>query len=90
MNQKWIQRAIETYRYHAQKLKENKHWRLSDTAKALRRSLGSISEDVLIAEWLKEHDAEIKRFKYCKDALSYIRERQQQLECDTSHLDNNA
>jgi len=84
---KWISRAVETYNYHANKLKDNRNWGLRDTARSLRRSLGSISEDVMLASWVKTHKIQMEKFKYAKDALVYVRERQRKL--DESEIDAN-
>lgn len=72
--QTWVDRAIFTHRYHVEKLKLHDNWTITDTAAALNRSLGSISEDLLIANWLKTHENKIRRFSYAKDALAFIRD----------------
>lgn len=83
VKESWIDRAINTYNYHCQKLKEyenlNRNWLIEDTADALNRSLGSVSEDILIANWLKTHEDKIRSFKYAKDAIAFIREKKKKM-----------
>jgi hypothetical protein len=78
----WLDKAIDTYNYHARKIKENRRWTTRDTAKALVRSLGSISEDIKIAKWCRSHRTKLEEFKYAKDAISWIREKEASLEVD--------
>lgn len=60
-------------------LDQKGRWTLTDTAENLGRSLGSISEDILIASWLKTHADKIKSFKNQRDALAFIREKKKTL-----------
>lgn len=77
---KFIEKARETYKFHRSKLLSNDNWNTSKTAKALRRSIGSISEDLMIARWLKTHEKQIEKFSYAYEALEYIREKQKEQE----------
>lgn len=79
---KWLTKAKETYRYHREKLLSNDKWTTVNTAKALRRSLGSISEDLLIARWCRTHESQLQRFKYAYEALEFIREKQKERELE--------
>ena len=79
----WIERAVETARFHASKIRDNPSWILDDTAKELRRSRGSISDDILIASWLKTHEHKLKEYKYAKDALAFIRLKRRQMLLDS-------
>lgn len=76
----WIERARETYNFHVRKKHENDHWTLRDTAKALKRGLGPISEDLLIAHWLKTHKEKLEKFDYAKEALEWIRKEEKKLD----------
>lgn len=78
----WLSKAIDTYNYHARKIKENRKWTTRDSAKSLKRSLGSISEDIKIAKWCRSHRTKLEEFKYQKDALIWIREKEASLEAD--------
>lgn len=74
--QEWIKKAIATHIFHVTKARDNPAWKLANTAKYLRRSIGSVSQDILIARWLRTHEEEIKSFEFAKDALAWIREYQ--------------
>lgn len=78
----WLTRAKETYRFHARKKKENKKWLIADSAKALKRSLGSICEDLKIASWFKTHPTKLEKFDYAKDALEWIRSKEDEIDVD--------
>jgi hypothetical protein len=76
--QKWIIKAKETYKFHRSKLLSTDDWTLNMTSKILKRSLGSISEDLLIAKWLKTHEKQLEKFEYMYEALEFIREKQKE------------
>lgn len=78
----WLERAIETNRFHAEKRRVNSKWLIHDTARNLKRSLGSICEDLLIASWCKTHRPQLEKFDYAKDALEFIREKKEQMKLD--------
>ena len=81
MNDKaWLSRVKETHRYHVRKLKEDHKHRLVDTAKGLKRSIGSISEDLLVANWLKTHRDDIEKCEFFNEALDFIRKKKIELE----------
>lgn len=82
MKVNWLERAKETYKFHSRKRKENGKWRLQDSAKSLRRSLGSICEDLKIASWFKTHPDKIERFDYARDALEFIRKKESEMSVD--------
>lgn len=77
---KWLERAKQTYRFHRSKLLSAKNWTLTDTARALKRSLGPISEDLLIARWCRTHEKQLERFEYAKDALEFIKNKKKEQE----------
>ena len=79
---KWISKVIKTREIHNSKKKDNPKWRIQDTAKLLKRSIGSISEDLLLANWLRSHRVYFDRFDYAKDALEYIRKREKEMELE--------
>ncbi len=82
----WLQRAVETYNYHCTKVKEKPGWNQTDTAHALGRSSGSVSEDILIASWLRTHEDKLKGFKYAKDAIAFIRQREKERRTEVIRL----
>lgn len=69
----WLEKARDTYNWHAAQLKVDPLWKIEDTARELNRSAGGVSEDLLIGSWLKTHEAKLKEFKYAKEALVFIR-----------------
>lgn len=75
LKQNWLTRCIQIQQFHASQMKEEPEWNLAKTAKALDRSIGSVSEDITIALWLRSHDKAIRRCKYRQDALELIREK---------------
>lgn len=79
---KWIQKAKDTHNFHCKRLALDEKWRTTNTAKALRRSIGSISEDLLIARWLRTHEVKLEKFKYAYEALEFIREQERKQEMD--------
>ena len=76
--QTWIEKAIETYKFHRSKLLIDDKWTVVGTSKLLKRSLGSVSEDLLIAKWLKTHKEKLEKFSYAYEALAYIRKKQKE------------
>lgn len=82
--QSWVEKAISTHRYHVEKLKHHPSWTITDTATSLNRSIGSISEDLLLANWIRTHENKIRKFSYAKDALSFIRAEKRKIA--TEHL----
>lgn len=76
---KWIIRAKETHNFHAEKKKKDNDWRIADTAKALKRSNGSICEDMLVAKWLRTHALKLSEFKYLNEAIDWIRNNEHKL-----------
>jgi hypothetical protein len=79
---KFIEKAKETHSFHRSKCLSHNKWTVAMTAKALRRSLGSISEDLLIAKWLKTHDKVLEKFDYAYEALEFIRKKKKELDLD--------
>lgn len=79
---KWLQKAKETYKFHRSKLLKEERWTINQTAKVLRRSLGSICEDLLIAKWLKTDEEKLEKFTYAYEALEFIRKKQRESELD--------
>lgn len=69
----WMKRVKETHKYHIDKLTDNSSWRVVDTAKSLKRSIGGISEDLMIASWLFTHSRELEKCDSIKEALEFIR-----------------
>lgn len=75
----WQARAKAVHLYHTDRLREDITWSLRDTAKALGRSLGSVSSDLQLAEFLRSYEDELSRFKNYVDALAWIKQKKDQL-----------
>lgn len=75
---KFITKAKETYAYHRSKLVSEDKWTAVQTAKALRRSIGSVSEDLLIARWCRTHENQLEKLLFTYEALDFIREKQKE------------
>jgi hypothetical protein len=68
----WQERARDTEKFHKDLLRKNEKHRIQDTADILHRSLGSISEDLCLASWLKTHP-KVNDCKTIFDALRLVR-----------------
>ncbi len=79
---RWLERAKDTYRFHRSKLISNDKWTVIQTSKSLKRSLGSVCEDLLIARWSKTHGKKLEEFSYAYEALKFIRNKQDELDLD--------
>jgi hypothetical protein len=71
----WLVRVRMTSRYHSNKMKADNGHRLTDTAKELKMSIGSVSQDLMVARWLRTHSNEIEKCKYLGEALEFIRKK---------------
>jgi hypothetical protein len=70
----WQDRVRITARVHSGHLAEDPKWTLRETAQELGRSVGRISEDLLLNSWLKT-DPRVDRFVKVEEALDYVRKR---------------
>jgi hypothetical protein len=75
----WLDRAVQVYNYHANLCKENKEWTIEKTANMLNRSVGSVSQDITVAQWVPTHGKHLRRFHSMRDALEYIREKKREM-----------
>jgi hypothetical protein len=82
----WIDRAVDVHNFHAQQVKSESSWTIHKTAKALSRSLGSVSQDLLLASWLKTHEKVLRRFSNAKDALEFIRMKKKEMKTQDLEL----
>jgi hypothetical protein len=81
MTVEWLTQALHTAEFHrSQKLTHKTKWTITMTAKALRRSIGSICEDLMIAKWSKTHDLENFEFQF--EALNFIRMKKKEMELE--------
>lgn len=76
----FLVKAKETQNIHAANLKHNDDWTLKKTAKALSRSIGSISEDLMIVRWWRIHPRRVENFTTASDCLEWIRDKEKEAE----------
>lgn len=82
MNEKkpeWLARVKETHRFHIQHIKDNPKHTIADTCKLLKRSIGSVSQELKVASWLRTHSAQLEEFEFFHQAIEYIRQRKHKL-----------
>lgn len=74
--QHWLDRCIATNNFHAEAIKADPNWQYRNTADELGRSLGSISNDIKIARYLKDrrYSDKIRTFKKVSYAMEFIKE----------------
>ncbi len=75
----WLDRAVQVYNYHANLCREDKNWTIEKTSISLNRSVGSVSQDITVAQWVNTHGKQLRRFHSMRDALEYIREKKQEM-----------
>lgn len=77
----WVKRVKQVAIYHASQLKDDESWRLEDTARELKRSVGRISEDLMLVRYMKTHPR-VETFENIRDAVEYCKKikKQQRLE----------
>lgn len=79
VKQHWIERAVDIHKFHIQQLRDESDWTIEKTAKVLNRSTGSVSQDLLLASWLKTHEKQIRRCSSMRDALEFVRDRRKEI-----------
>lgn len=75
----WLDRAVQVHNFHIQNQKAEPNWTLEKTAKALNRSIGSVSQDLTIASWFRTHEKQLRRLNSMRDALDYIKKKRQEM-----------
>ena len=80
MTPEWLKRAKETSKFHREQRLSNAKWNITKTAKALRRSFGSVAEDLLLAKESKIYDLEV--FEFAFEALNFIRMKKKERELE--------
>jgi len=68
----WQERVRGTEKFHKDLIRKNIKHTMHDTAKILRRSIGSISEDLMLASWLRTHP-KLEDCKTILEALCLVR-----------------
>lgn len=74
----WAVRVLETEKFHKSKCGTDPTQTIKDTARELKRSYGSVNEDLQLASWLKSYPklADTKRIQ---DALAWIRDKKKEI-----------
>lgn len=79
IKQHWITECIDIHNFHVSQVKADSGWTVLATAKCLNRSIGSVSQYLMLASWLKTHEKQLKRFKNAKDALEFVRNKKKEM-----------
>jgi len=74
----WVNRCLAVYRFHVSQCKEESSWTIAQTAQALSRSTGSVSQDILIAQWMRTHETQIRKFRNMSDALEFVKHKKRE------------
>lgn len=87
VKQNWLERAIDIHKFHTSQCRDESNWTIEKTAKALNRSIGSISQDLLLASWIKTHEKQLKRFTSARDALEFVRSKRREIRLEEIDYD---
>jgi hypothetical protein len=68
----WQDRVKGTAIFHKNCLRSNTKHTIRDTAGLLDRSIGSVTEDLLLASWIETHK-QVEEFSTIAEALSFVR-----------------
>jgi len=79
VKQHWISKCIDIHNFHVSQLKTEANWTVEKTARVLCRSVGSVSQDLLLASWFKTHEKQLRRFSNAKDALEFVRNKKKEM-----------
>lgn len=74
----WLKRAKETFNIHRRLASTHDKWGIRDTAKYLKRSFGSVTEDITIARFCRIDEERLGEFKYAYEALAFVRKKQRE------------
>lgn len=75
----WLERVKLTHNYHVKQCNSHFKWTITNTAKELDRSYGSVAEDLKVASWLRTHSSQLEEFDNFSDAIAWIREKHKTL-----------
>ena len=77
----WMEKVEITATYHKTQLRDNPKHRLADTAKALNKSIGRTSEELQLANALKDTEMrkKLERFKFVEDALGFLKDKRKEM-----------
>ena len=86
VKQHWINKCIDIYNFHVSQLKAESKWTVEQTATVLQRSIGSVSQAITIASWLRTHEKQLKRFRNEKDAIQFIKNKKREMKTQELEL----
>ena len=75
----WLDKAIQVHKFHVSQMKDEPSWTIAKTADALNRSIGSVSQDLLLASWSRTHEKQLKRFSSMREALEFVRTKEREM-----------
>lgn len=74
----WLELAKEIHHFHVQQIKDEGRWTIEKTARMLNRSVGSVSQYLLIAEYYKVFEKDLKKVNGMKEAVEFIKQKQRE------------
>lgn len=82
----WIDTCVEIHNFHVSQVKTEPNWTVEKTARILSRSVGSVSQNLLLASWFKTHEKQLRRFSCAKDALEFVRSKKKEMKTQELEL----
>lgn len=82
MSYSWIDKAKEIHNIHVRKCKEHDKWSITKTAELLRISIGHVSQNLLIASWLKTHRNQLEKLPSYSAALKFIKQKEKEMDLE--------
>lgn len=79
IKQDWITTCIDIHNFHVSQVKAEPNWTIEKTATSLCRSVGSVSQNLLLASWFRTHEKQLRKFRNCKDAIEFIRAKKREM-----------
>lgn len=86
VKQSWIDTCVDVHNFHVSQVKDEPSWTIEKTAKILNRSVGAVSQCLLLASWFKTHERQLKKFRSAKDALEFIRNKKREMKIQEVEL----
>ena len=78
MKQTWQQKVEYINTYHVAKLKEADSLTVSQTANHFGYSIGSVSQFLRLASWMKTHGNHLEKIKSLVKALDWIKNKERE------------
>jgi len=68
----WQERVKEVLAYHIQCMHKDRYWTIKKTAKELNRSVGSVSQDINLAYFIRSHP-QVENLRTYVQALEWMK-----------------